>query len=131
VDAFDDATLQLVTAAAETIFRCTSRVDTSAVVSLGGLGDDAHLTLTSAGTSGPVMIVLNGNGDAPDAGDPFASLTAKERDVARLVSSGLTNREIADRLYISVATVKDHVHHILVKSGLANRAAVAGRWHAR
>ncbi|MFQ5479496.1 MAG: response regulator transcription factor, partial [Candidatus Binatia bacterium] len=46
-------------------------------------------------------------------------------EVAGLVAEGLSNREIAARLYISVATTKDHVHNILAKLGLPNRTAVA------
>lgn len=58
----------------------------------------------------------------------FASLTPRERNVAELVASGLSNRQIADQLVLTVATVKDHVHRILRKSGLASRAAVTAAW---
>jgi DNA-binding NarL/FixJ family response regulator len=58
------------------------------------------------------------------------ALTARERQVAALVAEGRTNRAIADALVISPATVKDHVHHILEKTGLPNRAAVAAAWRA-
>src|SRR5258708_6302998 len=40
----------------------------------------------------------------------------REREVAALVTEGVTNKEIARRLGISVLTVKDHVHHILAKT---------------
>ena len=53
------------------------------------------------------------------------SLTPREREVAQLVADGLTNAEIADRLGISVGTVKDHVHHILERTGHRNRNALA------
>ena len=58
----------------------------------------------------------------------FVGLTAREREVAALVARGYGNREIAARLVIAEATVKDHVHSILRKSGLNTRAAVAGMW---
>jgi DNA-binding NarL/FixJ family response regulator len=67
---------------------------------------------------------------APASDDWSSTLTARERDVAAAVARGLTNRQIAQELFVSVATVKDHVHHILAKTGLPNRAAVAGRWRA-
>ncbi|MHC4141747.1 MAG: response regulator transcription factor [Planctomycetota bacterium] len=52
-------------------------------------------------------------------------LTPREQEVARLVADGLGNKQIAGRLFISLATVKDHVHNILRKTGLPGRAAVA------
>jgi len=54
----------------------------------------------------------------------LAGLSPRERHVASLVALGLRNREVAEQLGISLATVKDHVHHILQKSGLASRAAL-------
>jgi DNA-binding NarL/FixJ family response regulator len=57
----------------------------------------------------------------------LSALTPRERQVARLVGEGLSNKEIARRLLISTATVKDHVHRVLVKTGLPSRAAVAAR----
>jgi DNA-binding NarL/FixJ family response regulator len=58
----------------------------------------------------------------------LAGLTAREREVAALVAHGRSNRAIADELVIAVSTAKDHVHHILAKSGLPNRAAIAAAW---
>lgn len=54
-------------------------------------------------------------------------LTKRERQVAALVAEGLRNREIAQRLGITVATTKDHVHRVLSKLGLPSRAALAAR----
>lgn len=53
------------------------------------------------------------------------SLTQKEKDVLALISLGATNREIADKLYISLSTVKKHVHSILEKLQLQNRTQAA------
>jgi DNA-binding NarL/FixJ family response regulator len=52
-------------------------------------------------------------------------LSRREREVAHLIASGLSNKLIADRLCIATSTVKDHVHHIFQKTGLSNRAAIA------
>ncbi len=52
-------------------------------------------------------------------------LTPREQEVAWLVADGLGNKQIARRLFISLATVKDHIHNILRKTGLPGRAAVA------
>jgi LuxR family maltose regulon positive regulatory protein len=53
------------------------------------------------------------------------SLTRREREVLQLVADGLTNREIAGRLYISEVTVKVHLRHIYEKLGVRNRMEAA------
>ncbi len=53
------------------------------------------------------------------------SLSPRVRVVAALVAEWLSNKQIARRLFISLATVKDHIHHILTKTGLSSRAGVA------
>jgi DNA-binding NarL/FixJ family response regulator len=51
-------------------------------------------------------------------------LTARERDVFRLLVSGASNRDIADQLVITVDTVKSHVKRVLHKTGSVNRAEI-------
>jgi DNA-binding NarL/FixJ family response regulator len=58
---------------------------------------------------------------------PDSPLTAREREVIELVSSGATNQEIAAALVISESTVKSHVKHILRKLGAANRTEAVSR----
>ncbi len=63
-------------------------------------------------------------GQAADAA-PGRALTRREREVADLVSHGLTNRELAARLVIAERTAENHVQHILDKLGLSNRSQLA------
>ena len=62
--------------------------------------------------------------------EPAAPLSRREREVAQLLAGGLSNREIASRLYVSERTVDNHVHHILDKLGFDSRVQVAA-WLAR
>jgi DNA-binding NarL/FixJ family response regulator len=55
----------------------------------------------------------------------LAGLTAREHEVVLGIARGETNAEIAGRLYMSVATVKAHITHILTKLGLTNRTQIA------
>jgi DNA-binding NarL/FixJ family response regulator len=54
-------------------------------------------------------------------------LTQREMEVCGMVAGGLTNREIADRLFISELTVKDHVKSILDKLEVSGRSQLASK----
>ena len=64
---------------------------------------------------------------------PRGELSVREREVLELLAQGLRNREIAERLVVSEATVKTHVRHVLEKLRLRNRAEAAAfaAGHAR
>lgn len=55
----------------------------------------------------------------------LAVLTGREREIMRLVSEGLSNKEIARRLNISHGTIKVHLHHMYQKLEINNRTALA------
>jgi two-component system, NarL family, response regulator LiaR len=70
--------------------------------------------------------VIRGLSEPPKGLPRTASpLTARERDVLRLIGRGLSNQAIADELVISVTTVRYHVSHILNKLHLASRTQAA------
>jgi two-component system NarL family response regulator len=57
-------------------------------------------------------------------------LTSREREVVDLLSEGLSNRQIAERLNIAIHTVKSHVHNVLEKLALHSRLEVVAFSHA-
>ena len=64
---------------------------------------------------------------AADRPQPTERLTTREAQVLELVAQGLSNKEIAGRLYIEVTTVKNHVHNILEKLGVGRREEAVAR----
>jgi DNA-binding CsgD family transcriptional regulator len=83
-----------------------------------GRGDQITAALWPTATAGA--------SDAPGvSGGDGLPLTQREREVAHLIASGLTNRQIGARLFIAERTVDTHVGRILAKLGCATRAQVA------
>ena len=70
--------------------------------------------------------LVNAIGREPvSSADPVETLSRREREVYELVCEGLSNGEIARRLFISEGTVKVHVHHVFDKLGIRSRTALA------
>jgi DNA-binding CsgD family transcriptional regulator/tetratricopeptide (TPR) repeat protein len=102
------------------------------------LVDLAHCALRSRRPADAVRLVESARGRA-ESGDLLQTLadavnigaaqagplSRRESEVAALVASGLTNREIAARLVISPKTVSTHIEHILTKLGVSRRAEIA------
>jgi DNA-binding CsgD family transcriptional regulator len=120
----DDDELSVLRQAAGRLGRPASRFDHAGLVRLGGRLGALKVHLIAPDGDAPPLVVIERRAGASSG--PFTTLSERERQVAALIGRGLTNQQIAQELWISVATVKDHVHHILAKTGLANRAAVAG-----
>ncbi len=57
--------------------------------------------------------------------DPLAGLTGKEREVLELIGEGLTNRQIAERMYLAEKTVKNYTSALYAKLGMQRRAQAA------
>ena len=79
------------------------------------------------GPAGRAEHLVNELEQAIRAGDP---LTPREREIAELVSAGITNRAIASQLVLSERTVEGHVRSILAKLQLTNRTELAA-WAMR
>jgi DNA-binding CsgD family transcriptional regulator/tetratricopeptide (TPR) repeat protein len=89
----------------------------AALETFGGLGAKswarrAEAELRACGISTP---------DAPAPPEALSELTPQQREIIRLASDGLTNREIADRLFISPRTVGSHLYRSYPKLGVAGR----------
>jgi DNA-binding NarL/FixJ family response regulator len=65
----------------------------------------------------------------PDGNDFFAELTVREREIVSLVAEGLSNSQIAKRLFLSGGTVRNHISAILEKTGLEHRTQIAVRYY--
>lgn len=76
-----------------------------------------------ADAAATLLRALSGEGRSGPKG--FGLLSRREHEVLRLVSEGLTNAEIAARLYISTKTAGHHVSNILMKTGLRSRGEAA------
>jgi DNA-binding NarL/FixJ family response regulator len=57
--------------------------------------------------------------------DVFATLTPREKEIVALVSEGLSNTQISERLYLADGTVRNHISTILEKTALENRTQIA------
>lgn len=60
-----------------------------------------------------------------ETGDPVRMLTEQERTVLHLIGEGLTNKQIADKMFLAEKTVKNYVSHLLAKLGLERRTQAA------
>jgi len=93
------------------------------------LGEDefarVHYEGLALDMAAAVAYARRGRGERRRPSSGWSSLTPAELDVVRLVSEGLTNPQVAERLFITRATVKAHLGHIFPKLGVTSRAELA------
>ena len=96
------------------------------------LGADAFVAAWESGSALPpdeaVRLALAPHEDAAPTAPvalPADELSPRQREVVQLITQGLSNKKIAEALFISERTADTHVEHILRKLGLRSRAQVA------
>ena len=98
-------------------------------------GEKLTINQSHGGSSKQIQSVIAGGvfipADAPveagaaSAGTDPVALTDREHDLLPLIVEGLSNQEIADRLHLSITTVKTHVANLIDKVGVQNRVQLA------
>lgn len=101
-----------------------------AAVRAVGAGD----AVLSASAQRAVVRALQGRSAEPaeparETTPSAVPLTERETDVLALLADGLSNREIADTLFVEITTVKTHVTNVLAKLGVTSRVQAALWWH--
>jgi predicted ATPase/class 3 adenylate cyclase/DNA-binding CsgD family transcriptional regulator len=76
-------------------------------------------------TEQAIAYAQRGRGERKRPASGWSPLTPAERDVVRLVSEGLGNKDIATRLFVSPRTVQSHLTHVYTKLGLTSRVQLA------
>jgi two-component system response regulator DevR len=82
----------------------------------------AGLSLLDNRAAAALMARLRGEAEHPD---PLSGLTQQERALLDLLAEGLTNRQIADRMFLAEKTVKNYVSRLLAKLGMQRRTQAA------
>jgi len=87
--------------------------------------DDAWTEGKALTTAEAISYAQRGRGARGRPANGWESLTPSERDVVRLVSEGLPNKDIAARLFISARTVQSHLTHVYTKLAVSSRVQLA------
>ena len=105
------------------VYAAEAAAAAAAIHRRAGAGKDAlrldglagALAARAGGASTPLLAGRSGAGP----------LSARETEIARLAADGLTNRQIADRLYVSERTVENHLYRVFIKLGVSGRDGLA------
>jgi DNA-binding CsgD family transcriptional regulator len=129
---FEESPRRLAVASAlEDYGRCLTTVDRAASITTLGRALELYLDLGAEWDARRVRGRLRELGvrrrivTNDEAGSGWTTLTGAEGQVARLVSDGSTNREVADRLFLSPHTVNSHLRHIFAKLAIKSRTELA------
>lgn len=103
------------------------------LVDLAGAEEAARLVATGRAqdTHAAVRLARRSRGRRSRPVTGWSSLTPTESEVADLAARGLSNPAIADRLVMSVNTVKTHLSHVYAKTGVPGRSGLAAEWGRR
>lgn len=105
------------------VFR--DRADAVRAAAMARVGADAERIWAEGARLGADDAIAIALGEKRERLRSDEGLSEREQEVARLVAAGMTNKEVAAHLYLSVRTVESHVRHALAKLGLANRTQLA------
>jgi DNA-binding NarL/FixJ family response regulator len=105
-------------------------------------GADGYLIKTdkNADIAGKLRIMIDGTGVlgadvlkklTATENHALEQLTPRERDIARLVAQGLTNKEIANQLFLSEGTVRNNLAVVMEKLGVANRTRLGMAYYGK
>jgi DNA-binding CsgD family transcriptional regulator len=72
-----------------------------------------------------IEYVTRGRGERKRPASGWASLTPTELSVVRLVAEGLSNQQVAERLFVAPRTVGTHLTHVYAKLGISSRTELA------
>jgi len=108
--------------------RAASVEDLVAALESVGRGELLCSAQTAAALLRRVAALAAGRGGSAQ---PLSNLTRREREIGGLLEAGLSNKDIAVRLGIEVATVKNHVHNVLEKLQVHRRGQAAARLQGR
>lgn len=103
----------------------TEKLDVAAAEATAAL--DTYRRLGADRDADAAAAFLRSLGVPTRAGPKGGGLTERESQVLALLAAGLSNSEIADRLYLSRKTVEHHVSRVFVKLGVRNRTEAARR----
>lgn len=118
---------------------CDTQADVVAAVEAGAMGyllkdapeEELHDAVVRAAKRERALSPQVANVLAERVINPDEALSAREIELLRALQTGASNREIAERLFISQATVKTHLIHIYSKLGVDNRTAAVERARQR